>query len=110
MVDTEPCCEEGESCALLGGGGCSEWEGARVWARVEKLLKHKEAPQDVRTHRDNDRGDKDGPPSGEGHGGGSRDVALTHYMVADGSCWGGGGKEGCKEGEGWLAQGSKLGD
>lgn len=34
---------------------------ARVWARVEKLSKHKEAPQDVRTHRDNDRGDKDGP-------------------------------------------------
>lgn len=55
---------------------------------MEKLWKHKEAPQDAETHKDSDGGDRDSLLGGEGHGGGSRDVALTHYVVADGSCWG----------------------
>lgn len=81
---------------------------------MEKLSEHKESPQDVGTYRDSDGGDRSGPPGGEGHGGGSRDVALTHYVVVNGSCWGkggsGGGKEGCREGEGWLARGSTYRD
>lgn len=69
---------------------------------MEKLSEHKEAPQDAGTHRDSDRGDRDSPPGGEGHGGGSRDVALTHYVVADGSCWGE-RQEGGMQGGGGLA-------
>lgn len=88
------------------------WE-SRV--KVEKLSEHKEAPLDVGTPRDSDRGDRNTPSpplGGEGHNGSSRDVPLTHCVVVNGSCWGevgrGGGKEGCRDGEGWPARGSKF--
>ena len=52
------------------------------------------------------------PAPGEGHGGSSRDVPLTHCVLVNGLCWGevgrGGGKDGCREGEGWPAWGSKY--
>ena len=88
------------------------WES---WVKVEKLSEHKEAPLDVGTPRDSDRGDRNAPPppGGEGHGGSSRDVVLTHCMVVNGSCWEEVGREevgrrGAGKGEGWPARGSKY--